>query len=52
MTRIMMLMLATAGLGLAGCNTIGGAGEDLSNVGQQVTKSAADVEAEIDEEIE
>ena len=52
MTRIMMLMLGIAGLGLAACNTVEGAGEDVSNVGQEVSETAAEVEAEIDEEVE
>ena len=52
MTRLMMLMLGTAGLGLAACNTVEGAGEDVSNVGEVVSDTANDVEGEIDDEIE
>lgn len=52
MTRIVMLILGTASLGLAACNTIEGAGKDVSNVGEVVSGTARDVGAEIDEEIE
>lgn len=38
------IMLATiAILGLSACNTIGGAGKDVSSVGKAVTQTANDV---------
>jgi predicted small secreted protein len=35
--------MLTLGLALAACNTISGAGRDLSSVGKAVTKTAEDV---------
>ena len=52
MTRITMLMLGLAGLGLAGCNTVEGAGEDVEDVGEAVSATANEVEAEVDDEVE
>lgn len=36
-------LMLTLGLALAACNTISGAGRDLSSVGKAVTKTAEDV---------
>ncbi len=37
------IVMMTALLVLAGCNTISGAGEDVSSAGKAVTKTAEDV---------
>ena len=47
MTRLLMLILGAASLGLAACNTVEGAGQDVSNVGEAVTDTADDVEDEM-----
>ena len=43
--RISMIttLALVAGLALSACNTIGGAGKDVSSVGKAVTKTANDV---------
>ncbi len=41
-----VILLATviiAGVGLAACNTVAGAGKDVSSVGKATTKAANDV---------
>ena len=52
MTRTLMLMLGAAGLGLAGCNTIEGAGEDVGYAGEVVEESAEEVGEEVDETVD
>lgn len=50
MSRILMLTLAIAGLGLlTACNTVEGAGRDIQAGGEFVTDSAQEVEQELDE---
>lgn len=50
MTRILMLVLGMAGLGLvSACNTIGGAGQDIQEGGEFIQQSAQEVEAELEE---
>jgi entericidin B len=44
MTRLITLMFACAGLALAGCNTIAGAGKDLETGGEAVQETARDVQ--------
>ena len=41
------LVLIAVVIGLAGCNTIGGAGKDVSSTGKAVTGAAQDVKEEI-----
>ena len=41
------LVLAALVIGLAGCNTIGGAGKDVSSTGKAVTGAAQEVKDEI-----
>jgi predicted small secreted protein len=38
-----LLVALVAGLALSACNTVGGAGKDLSSAGKAVTKTANDV---------
>ena len=52
MTRITMLMLAAAGLGLAGCNTVEGAGEDIGYTGAVVEETAEETGEEVDEMVD
>jgi entericidin B len=42
MRRSITLLLAAAAM-LAGCNTISGAGKDLSSAGKAISKTAEDV---------
>jgi predicted small secreted protein len=39
----LIAVLVTASLGLAACNTVAGAGKDVSSVGKATTKAANDV---------
>lgn len=41
------LVLAALVIGLAGCNTVSGAGKDVSSTGKAVTGAAEDVKDEI-----
>lgn len=52
MTRTMMILLGLAGFGLAGCNTVEGMGEDVEDVGEAVSDTANEAEAEIDPDVE
>jgi predicted small secreted protein len=48
--RILKLVLApVALLALAGCNTIGGFGEDVESGGQAISDTAQEAEEEIEE---
>lgn len=40
MGRIITLALLVSGLAVAGCNTVAGAGKDVSSVGKATTKAA------------
>jgi entericidin B len=40
MTRLIALLLLVGTVGLAGCNTVAGAGEDISKGGHAITNSA------------
>ncbi|MFM0289892.1 entericidin A/B family lipoprotein [Paraburkholderia megapolitana] len=40
MTRTMIAILLVLGAGLAACNTIAGAGQDLSSGGQAISNAA------------
>ncbi len=40
MGRIITISLLVSGLALAGCNTVAGAGKDVSSVGKATTKEA------------
>ena len=42
-SSIIIAVAVLAGLSLTACNTIGGAGKDVSSVGKAVTKTANDV---------
>ena len=42
MRKIVVLAVAAAALAIAGCNTIAGAGKDVSAVGHAVTQTAKD----------
>ncbi|WP_374336253.1 entericidin A/B family lipoprotein [Methyloversatilis sp.] len=44
MNRPITLMLMCAGLALAGCNTIAGAGKDIESGGEKVQDAAHDVQ--------
>jgi entericidin B len=44
MTRLLSLILMCAGLALAGCNTIAGAGKDIETGGEAVQDTARDVQ--------
>lgn len=41
------LVIAALVIGLAGCNTIGGAGKDVSSTGKAVTGAAKDVKEDM-----
>ncbi|MBA3810376.1 MAG: entericidin A/B family lipoprotein [Caulobacteraceae bacterium] len=43
MRKIILLTVLAASLATAACNTIGGAGKDVSSVGHEVTDTAQDV---------
>ena len=43
MNRSLVIVALIAGLGLAACNTVAGAGKDVSSVGKATTKAANDV---------
>lgn len=45
-----MLAAALVALTAAACNTVAGAGRDLSTAGEAVTETAKDVEEDIQEE--
>ncbi len=40
---IMITAIITAAIGLSACNTVAGAGKDVSSAGKAVTKTANDV---------
>ncbi len=40
MGRIVTITLVLSGLAVAGCNTVAGAGKDVSSAGKAVTKTA------------
>ena len=40
MGRIVTIALVLSGLAVAGCNTVAGAGKDVSSVGKATTKAA------------
>ncbi len=40
MGRIVTIALLISGLAVAGCNTVSGAGKDVSSVGKATTKAA------------
>ncbi|MFZ4688871.1 MAG: entericidin A/B family lipoprotein [Polymorphobacter sp.] len=42
-SSIIIAVAVGAGLSLTACNTIGGAGKDVSSVGKALTKTANDV---------
>lgn len=42
MRKLIILMVVTAGLAVAACNTIEGAGKDVSSAGKAVTDTAKD----------
>lgn len=42
MRKIVMLMVVAAGLALSACNTVEGAGKDVSAAGHAVTDTAKD----------
>jgi len=42
MRKIVLLMVVAAGLALAACNTVEGAGKDVSSAGNAVTDTARD----------
>jgi predicted small secreted protein len=42
MRKLIALVLATAALGVAACNTVAGAGQDVSAAGHAVTNTAND----------
>jgi len=42
MRKIIILTIIAAGLALAACNTVSGAGRDVSSVGHAVTDTATD----------
>lgn len=42
------LLFGTVSLGLAGCNTIAGAGEDIQSGGEAIERSAEEVADELD----
>jgi predicted small secreted protein len=43
MRKLLILCLAGAALATAACNTVAGAGRDISSAGKAVTKTAKDV---------
>jgi predicted small secreted protein len=42
MRKLFILMIATASLAVAACNTVEGAGKDVSSAGHAVTDTARD----------
>ncbi|MBC7521653.1 MAG: entericidin A/B family lipoprotein [Sandarakinorhabdus sp.] len=42
-TPALIAVALVSALALSGCNTVGGAGKDVSSVGKAVTKTANDV---------
>jgi len=42
MRKLVVLMIAVAGLATAACNTVAGAGKDVSSAGHAVTDTAQD----------
>jgi predicted small secreted protein len=42
MRKLIILMVVTAGLAVAACNTVEGAGKDVSSAGKAVTDTARD----------
>ncbi len=42
MRKLLVITLITAGLALAACNTVEGAGKDVSSAGHAVTDTAKD----------
>jgi predicted small secreted protein len=42
MRKLIVLMIVTAGLATAACNTVSGAGRDVSSAGHAVTDTAQD----------
>jgi entericidin B len=49
MKKILASLAAIAVLGLTGCNTVAGAGKDVSAVGNATTNAAKDTSKKIDE---
>jgi predicted small secreted protein len=43
MRTVILIAVSAAGLALAACNTVAGAGRDLSSAGRAVTQTADDV---------
>lgn len=46
MTRIILVL--TVALGLAGCDTMAGAGQDISHAGSALTSTAKQTQAQMD----
>ena len=42
MRKLIVLMIVTAGLAVAACNTVEGAGKDVSSAGKAVSDTAKD----------
>ncbi len=42
MRKLIILLAATCAVAVAGCNTVSGAGRDVSSVGKAVTNTAND----------
>lgn len=42
MRKLVLLVLAAASMAVAGCNTMSGAGKDVSSAGKAVTNTAED----------
>ena len=42
MRKVLVLLAATAAIAVAACNTVEGAGEDVSSAGQAVSDTARD----------
>jgi len=42
MRKLIIMMVVTAGLAVAACNTVEGAGKDVSSAGKAVTDTARD----------
>lgn len=47
MKRLLLLLLLPALLGLAGCNTIAGAGQDIETGGKSISDTAKDVQRDL-----
>ena len=45
MKRLIYLLLAVVGIGMSGCNTLEGAGEDIEAVGDEVEEEATEHKA-------